>query len=237
MEKLSKLLGKPVINIFDGILEGYVKNVLLDEKLQKVVWIEIFDDENQEEKLVDAKSIFYTNQDAIMIKNGEHIFLADTMVQKETNPIGFKVYLINGKYVDKIIDAEIDDKLKVKNIILKNEKTLDKKAILSIGKNVIVQKTNKNIKLSTFAPNKVKIDDKTNSFVEILNNQPKPQIQMPKKVLTTSYEFLIGRKVGKNLYAENGQLIAKKQSKITSHIIDTASQNGKLKELTTFSLT
>ena len=236
MEKLSKLLGKPVINIFDAQLEGYVKNILIDDKFQKALWLEIFDDDNQEEKLVDAKGIYSIKQDAIMLKNGEKIFLADTIIQKEINPVGYKVYTQTGKFIDKVFDIEFDDKLNVKNIYLKDQNVLDKKMVLSIGKNVIIQKENKSTKISSFAPNKVKTENGSN-LVEIMETEQTKQIVVPKKVLTTSYEFLIGRKVGQNLYAENGQLIAKKQSKITSHIIDIASQNGKLKELTTYSLT
>lgn len=236
MEKLSKLLGKPVINIFDAQLEGYVKNILIDDKFQKALWLEIFDDENQEEKLVDAKGIYSIKQDAIMLKNGEKIFLADTVIKKEINPVGYKIYTQTGKYVDKVFDVEFDDKLRVKNIFLKTQNVLDKKMVLSIGKNIIIQKENKNAKISSFAPSKVKTENGSN-LVEIMETEQTKQIVVPKKVLTTSYEFLIGRKVGQNLYAENGQLIAKKQSKITSHIIDIASQNGKLKELTAYSLT
>ena len=150
--------------------------------------------------------------------------------------MGYKVYTQTGKFIDKVFDIEFDDKLNVKNIYLKDQNVLDKKMVLSIGKNVIIQKENKSTKISSFAPNKVKTENGSN-LVEIMETEQTKQIVVPKKVLTTSYEFLIGRKVGQNLYAENGQLIAKKQSKITSHIIDIASQNGKLKELTTYSLT
>lgn len=237
MEKLSKLLGKPVINIFDAQLEGYVKNILLDKKFQKAVWLEIFDDESQEEKLVDARNIYSLNQDAIMLKNSEHVFFSNTIIQKEINPIGYKVYTQNGSFVDKVLDIEFDEKLHVKNILLKTQNALDKKSVLSIGKNVIIQKTNKTTKLSTFAPSNVKIDSNLSNSVEIMETEQPKQIVVPKKMLTTSFDFLIGRKVGQNLYAENGQLIAKKQSKITNHIIDIASQNGKLKELTTYSVT
>ncbi|MBR4124519.1 MAG: hypothetical protein IKR12_03000 [Clostridia bacterium] len=236
MEKLSELLGKPVINIFEAQIEGYVKNILLDDKFQKALWLEIFDDENQEEKLVDVKSIYSFNKDAIMLKNSEHIILANTIIQKQFSLVGYKVYSQTGKFIDKVFDIEFDNRLHVKNILLKTQNILDKKLILSIGKNIIIQKENKTTKLSTFAPNKVKTNSATNNLVEIMETEPK-QIVVPKKVLTTSFDFLIGRKVGQNLYAENGQLIAKKQSKITSHIIDAASQNGKLKELTTYSLT
>ena len=236
MEKLSELLGKPVINIFEAQIEGYVKNILFDDKFQKALWLEIFDDENQEEKLVDVKSIYSFNKDAIMLKNSEHIILANTIIQKQFSLVGYKVYSQTGKFIDKVSDVEFDNRLHVKNIFLKTQNILDKKLILSIGKNIIIQKENKTAKLSTFAPNKVKTNSATNNMVEIMETEPK-QIVVPKKVLTTSFDFLIGRKVGQNLYAENGQLIAKKQSKITSHIIDAASQNGKLKELTTYSLT
>lgn len=238
MEKISKLLGKPIINIYEGALEGYVKNVLLDEKLDKIVWLEIFDDVSQEEKIVETKNIYNLNEDAIMIKNDEHVYIAETLILKAVNPIGFKVYLSNGKYQDKIADASFDDKLNIQNIYFQNESELDKKSILSIGKNLIIQKAQPNLKISNFRPNKVKLNNalSTGDKVEILQSETMNSTKMPKKILTTGYEFLIGRKVGQNIYTENGGLIAKKQSKITNQIIDVASQNGKLKELTTLSL-
>lgn len=236
MERISKILGKPIISIFDGNLEGYVKNVYVDKKLNKVLWLCAFDDETQEEKLIGSKNIYNFLEDAVMIKNSADIYLSNTVDLKEINPIGYKIYLLNGKQNGKIADFEIDEKMNVTNIILQDGTYFDKLYILNIGKDAIIQKENKNVKIANFRPRQIlDIPKDIDQKVEILEEKKEVKLA-PKKILTAGYEFLIGRKVGQNIYAENGQLIAKKQSKITSHIIDIASQNGRLKELTTYSL-
>ena len=236
MENISQLLGKPVINIYNGTLEGYVKNVLLDKKLQKILWLEIFDDNSQEEKLVSLKSVYSLNNEAIMIKNNENLFLLNTVNTDCINPIGYKIYNINGKFENKIVDAIYDEKQNIKTILLQNNTELKITEILNVGFGIIIKKDNKNVKLYCFKP-KTKIikNINTEQKVEALrkNNQVK---QHPNKILTAGYEFLIGRKVGQNIYSENQQLLVKKNSRITNQIIDIASQNGKLKELTTYSV-
>ena len=236
LENISKLLGKPVIDIYEGIIEGYVKNVLIDTKLEKVVWVEIFDDESQEEKILNFKDIIYCNFDALMIKNNSNVFIAETIETSSINPIGYKIYTTDGKYENKVSDIKFDDKHKVNSILLSSGEKLDSKDILKIGNGIIIKKNNKNIKISNFKPKSfININTTTEQHVEILSK--KNQLYSnPKKMLATGFDFLVGRKVGQNIYTKNKQLIIKKQSKITPHIINLASQNGKLKELTTFSI-
>ena len=239
LEYISKLLGKPVISIYNGKLEGYVKNVLVDKKLKKLVCLELFDDETQEEKLVEMKNMYSTNNDAIMLKNDEYVLLENTVFHDHINPIGFKVYTINGKYENRVKDLTFDDKLNIKEIYLQNNETLLKENILNLGDNLIIKKDNLKVKLSTFKP-RLKISE-----IEVLEEQKvtaleqenlKPVKTQPNKILTAGYEFLIGRRVGQNIYSDTKQLLVKKNSKINSQVIDIASKNGKLKELTTFSL-
>ena len=42
LENVSKFLGKPVVSIFNGNFEGYVKNILANKKLEKICYIELF---------------------------------------------------------------------------------------------------------------------------------------------------------------------------------------------------
>ena len=102
LEKISKILGKPVISIFDGTVEGYVKNVFADKKLCKVLWLCVFDDESQEEKLVETKNVYSFCEDAVMIKNNAGTYLLGTVDLQEINPIGYKIYQLNGKQKNKI---------------------------------------------------------------------------------------------------------------------------------------
>ncbi len=236
MENISKLLGKPVISIYDGNLEGYVKNVLIDKKLEKLCWLEIFDDESQEEKIVCLKNIYTLQSDAVMIKNSEQVYVLNTIDTKCINPIGFRVYELDGTYFSSITDLEYDEKLNVTNILLQDNKTLNICDVLNVGNGLVIKKNN-NTKLYNFKP-KAKIETKvTINQVVKMQTQTKKQIKVkPKKLLTPNYDFLIGRKVGKNIYTENKQILIKKDIKIDNKIIRIASNNGKLKELTSYSI-
>ncbi len=236
MERVSKFLGKPVISIYDANIEGYIKNVLLDKKMNKILWLCVFDDDSQEEKLISTASIYNFAESAVMIKNSENTFWLDTIDTKDINPIGYKVYNVDGKFVGQICDVEFNNHFTVQNIYLQNDELLEKSNILNVGEKVIIKKENKNISISNFKPKSIVVSSQTENIpVTILETERQEKLT-PKKVLTDGYEFLIGRKVGQNIYTENGQLIAKKNSKITAHIIDLASKNGQLKELTSYSL-
>ena len=239
LKKVSNLIGKPVVSIFDGNIDGYVKGVFVDRRLSKITMLSIFDDESQVEKFANLTDLVALDGDAIMLKNNQSIMLAETFAFEDINLIGFKVFDIEGKYLGKIADVEFDEKLTLQDIVLQDKQILKKSNVLKVGNNLLITYLEKRVTISCYKP-KTKFFDKTtkNVKVEIQENTHKERKTRayPKKVLTRGYEFLIGRKVGKNIYTENHQLIAKKQSKITSQTIDTASQNGKLKELTTYSI-
>lgn len=240
MEKISLLIGKPVVSIFDGNLEGYVLSVLFDKKMNKLQWIVFFDDETQEEKIVEAKSIYRIGQDAIMTKNTQNILLMDTLQDGGINIIGYSFFDIKGKLLNKISDVEIDENYKCKSIILKDNTSINQSEILSIGKSVVIKKDAK-VKLSNFCP-KVRIRSTKKDEQINVQIQEKPENistvvnPIPKKILTSNYNFLIGRKLGKNIYSDAGNLIAKINTKITSQTIDFASKNGKLRDLTVCSI-
>lgn len=54
-------------------------------------------------------------------------------------------------------------------------------------------------------------------------------------LVTTNYEFLLGRKLDRNLYSQNLELIARKNTKITADIINKARLLNKTRELIKFS--
>ena len=236
MERITKILGKPVLSIYDGEFIGYIKNVFVDEKLRKVLWLCIFDDNTEEEKIISPKGVYSFEGNAVMIKNKADIFLAGTIITKDISLIGYKIYSLDGTVTGKITDIEVDSKLYITNIFQQNDEQFDKTTVLKIGNSIIIQKNSKTDKLNDFRPRQISdLQISNNRKVVALKEQNQNKIQ-PTKLLTDGYGFLIGRKVGQNIYSENGTLLAKKQSVITAHLIDTASQNGKLKELTTYSL-
>ena len=237
LSNISNLLGKPVISVYDGKIEGYIKNILTDKKISKLVWLCVFDDESQEEKLVGFCDIYHHDKDAVMIKNSDNVLLFDTVILEEINPIGYKVFDVEGKSCGKVLDLTFKENYYIEKLMLQSDQYLERKDILNIGDNLILTKGEKAVKISSFkTKTRVLTSIAKEVKVEIQNSNTKPAKTQPKKFLTAGFEFLIGRKVGQNIYADNKQLIAKKNSKITNQIIDTASKNGKLKELTTLSV-
>lgn len=72
-------------------------------------------------------------------------------------------------------------------------------------------------------------ETKTKSKYDISKSPTQPIM------ITTNYEFLIGRKIERNIYSQNRELIAKKNSKITTNTINLARMFGKTRELIKFS--
>lgn len=239
--KVKELLGKPVISIYDGKIEGYVNNVAFDKKLNKLKGIQFFNDDTQEELFTFTTNIYKVGEDAITIKNSADMLLANTLNIDNINPINFEVFSIYGKLISKLTDVEIDNFYKVNSIVLQNNDILKPADILNLGNNVmLIKDTSKNIKLCNFKKQtKIIPNSKNNILVEIQQDLPLLNTvvnPIPTKLTTNNYSFLIGRKVDKNIYADNKELIIKKQSKITNTVIDIACKYGKLKDLTISSL-
>lgn len=233
MEKVSNLLGKPILNIFEGKIEGFVKTIYFDKKLDKLCWIEFFNDTTQEEKMINAKNIYHVGQDAITIKNGDEIYNENLIFNECINPIHLDVFSVIGDKIGKVCDIQINDKFMVEQVVLSDQKTMSQKNILNAGNVIIFKQENENFKVINFkSKNKIK-NIKSQTKVQILNTNNNP---LPKKLITKNYAFLIGRKVDKNIYADNSELIIKKNTKINQMIIDIACKNGKLKDLASNSI-
>ncbi|MGN1221647.1 MAG: PRC-barrel domain-containing protein [Christensenellales bacterium] len=238
MKTLSNLIGKPIISIYNGKIEGYVKNLLFDKKLTKLCFLQFFDDNTQEEKLLNVKSIYSIGQDAIILKNSFEIILDTIDESNYINPNNFQIYSVAGNKIGKVADITLNDKNKIENLVLQDKTKLLLKNILNVGDRVIILKEGQSkLKISDFKSktNIIKYS-KSNIKVEIQNGVTVIKPQKPNKVIANNYEFLIGRKTNKNIYADNGELLVKKQTKISTNIIDVVCRNGKLKELTANSI-
>ena len=164
LEKISSIIGKPVISIFDGNLEGYIKNVYVDKNFKKIKWLCVFDNETEEEKLINTKSIYNLNFDAIMIKNSSQTYPMESIDIDCINPIGYKIYRSSGKETGKVTDFYYDEKFNVKSLFINNQTIYDSISILKVGKNLIIEKETDTEKLCNFGPKKI-------SEIKPLSNQ------------------------------------------------------------------
>ncbi len=254
MNLLSEIISKPVLNLYNGKIEGTVKNICFDSSFKKILGFKMFDND-EEEFLIDSSKIYNIGQNTIIIKNSEALTnTINEITCTENNPINLNTYTMTGEYIGKLIDIEFNDKFEAITFITDQDVKIKREEIFNVSQNIIVNNTNKKITLSSFKP-KVKIskileeqkvitilpkiednvieeeqikeDDKKEAFK--IYNQPTPQ-----KLIGNS-NFLIGRKAIKTIYGLNNEIIIKKDNIINAKNLENAKKHSKLVELTVFS--
>jgi sporulation protein YlmC with PRC-barrel domain len=196
-----------------------------------------------------------------VVKNRDCINLKEEIILEQNNPVNNSVYTTQGNFLGKVVDVAIDDKQNVEFLELDNQtKILTKQIAVSGVDAIIVQDNQKLVRISNFKkrgmPNKnlvstvqeVKI--MPTDVLPTLTNDQKVSIQqipngikypfnsksLPIKISSSNFKFLIGRKAERTIYADNQELIIKKNNKITNRTVEIAKVHGKLRELTMFSL-
>lgn len=220
MSKISNIISKQVVSLYEANLVGTIVNVFFDEKLCKLKGLIVVDDENEKEYELSLKDVFSMSKDAFVIKNVSK--LKEVILQEDfNNPINKVCISINGEILGKIIDVEIDNGV-VENIILENGKQLSSSMVVACENVVIVNDTNNSVKRSGFAPKMKKINT-DNIIVKIQQSNvedEKKQVQLiPPRFVAKSMLGQVSLKTVKGL---NNEIIVKKGELITSAIIEKA---------------
>ena len=243
MNKLSELISKPVISIYDGQNEGTVGNILFDRKRKKALFAVIFDNSEESPERVLPLQKIYSIGDSIMIRNSGNLELMsnlDLSLSNLYNPVMTTAYDTSGKKYGQINDIIIDDNYNISEFIFSDGVKCNCKKIANFNDSVcILYKENDTIKLWALKQ-RVKIPkDHNQSIVQIMNSEDM-QTQEKSPILpnraVANYKLLLDRKVTKNISSLNGKVIIRKDTKISNTIIDLAKRYGVLRELTQFSM-
>lgn len=248
MNLLSEIISKPVLNLYSGKIEGTISSVIFDETYKKIQLLKVFDEE-EEEYCLSSSKIYSIGKNSIVIKNSEALSLClNELNTKDNNPINLDVYTTSGDHLGKLVDIELNDKFQVENFLTLEQKIPHKK-LINIGNNLIINTTDKQVKLSNLKPKISKNNIKLNNVISILPKIEDPQTEneepvkklykistetVPQKVIGNS-NFLIGRKALKTIYGLNHEIIIKKDNLINAKNLETAKKHSKLVELTVFS--
>lgn len=236
MKKISQLISTSVISLFESNEIGIVYNLIFDYKTKKCKYICILNEENNMMYTLKYQDVVSFGNDCVCIKNIGTIEPVDNLAPKLNplaSPLNKKVFTVDGDYLGDCRDIEIDDNGNILNLILENKK-IEKSQIANIGSVIIASESY--IKISKFRPD-VKIKKVTNEEspkVTILSTPPIPSTTNPSKLITDS-RFLIGRKILQDIFAQNGEVIARNGGTITKAILTKASSYGKLLEVARFS--
>lgn len=230
MSKVSNIISSYVVSVYNGQIEGIVNNILFNNKKQaKYLVIS----QNDEQFLVlETKDIYKTGEGAVIIKNSDVLSLMESseLKMKECfSPINSIVVSIDGDYIGHVSDIELDNKYNIKNFIVDGQ-VFDLNKVINISESAIIINTlDTKTSLSKFK-SKTKIvmgnERITNQTVSVMSSQT----ILPNRTML-NYNFLIGRKVSKDILNFNGEIIIKENQTVNSKVLDIARINGKLREL------
>ncbi len=236
MTKLSQLISLPVFSIFEGNMEGIVENALINLDRNTIEFLIIYSEDDNLKKIIAFNDIYSLSESGIAIKNSSYINLSESMELKSCkcyNPINTFAFKTDGSMLGKVQDVEFT-KNKVSGFVISNT-TYPIKSILSFNDKLTLIKSTKNQRISNFKLQEIKANI-METKVSIFNSTPniKDIIITPKKAVI-NYNFLLNRKVTKDISAPSGEVLLKKDAKISLSTINTAKQFGKIKELTLYS--
>ena len=176
MKKLTELIGKPVLNLYESKIQGTIKDVLFDKNFKKLKYFVIFEDTDNdlnEEKILKSRDIYNIGQNAVVIKNGGYLEVKTIIIDEKTNPINNDCYNSSGDYLGKVVDVLLDDNFFIEQILLDNNERINVAEIITNGDNVLlVQNKDKVVKLFSFKSRAIKNNEENKKIlVEILNNE------------------------------------------------------------------
>lgn len=226
MFKVSQFISLPVINIFKSRIEGYVENVCFDNSKKRLTYIKVFDETNDTYKLVKFSDIF-AFKDAIFIKNSSKITLyenLDNLQADLTNPLTSIVYSLDGSLIGKIDEIEVLKNGYIEYITI-NKNSFTPSQIVGLGNQITIVSKDKKTSLSRFAPQRKKISSLAPS------QEPVVKIMSTPLHSDNNYQFLLNRKILKDIKTQNGEIIAHQNSIVNLSTITKLKYYGKLKEL------
>jgi len=243
MTKVSTIISLPVLSLYEGELIGQITKLYFDKKLKKLEYVTV-SCEGDLNYILSTKNIYKLGKNAVTIKNTSCLTLdfEFDFANFLATAIDSKTYTIQGEYLGKINEITIDEKFKVVDIILDNDKILDCKQLASCGKNtIIVYDNSTKISVSrfksSFAPKILKKHSETK--VETLPIEPiieeiNQEITLP-TTASNNPNFIVGRIATKDILLDDKKVLIKQFSTITEKIVKLATYHNKLKELMLFS--
>ena len=235
MLKVSEIISKEVVSIYEGEILGTIKNVVLNSTLTKVIKFVFFNDDTDTESCVLVNNLFSISEDGILVKNMTKVeFCAD----EENNPINKKIFSVSANDLGVITDILINEKGNVLKFTTSKNLDVFPLDILKFEQVCIVNNAEKQVKISSFKPKNnltIQTDILENIQVKIVKmdemlKTKKATPTFPTKV-TTNINNLIGKKVTKTITGLNNEIIIKQYNTISKHTLDMAKIHNKTTEL------
>lgn len=239
--KISDYLGRLVINLAAAKEEGIIINGILDDKLKKLSYFVIINEDNLEEieLYLPIKSILH-GTDTLFVKDNKYIEQLEPKYIK--CPLNARVFNTDGELLGIVKDMEFDEKGYTTKLILENGEIMQSEILIATSSIITVKgiRKIKVIRKKPIAPPEVEnmmniperefLSPKDDFYqYDSVNDENNPE--QPPRIIA-DYTFLLGRIVSKNIYSYNSEVLVPANTKIDDAVVKLARNNGKLVELT-----
>ena len=232
MSKISDIISKQVVSLYEARLVGTIVNVNFDEKFSKLKSFIVVDEEGDRELELSVKDV-YSQKDSFVIKNEAK--LKAVFFEAETNnPINKICITIAGEVLGKISDVELCGE-EVKEILLESGVKVTPEQVVACESVLIINSGENKVKRAGFAPRAKKVNT-DNIVVKIQEEEiPSEEKIIPKPVQLVPPRFvaktLLGQISLKTIKGLNNEIIVKKGEQITNKVLERAKLHNVLNQL------
>ena len=232
MSKISDIISKQVVSLYEARLVGTIVNVNFDEKFSKLKNFIVVDEEGDRELELSVKDV-YSQKDSFVIKNEAK--LKAVFFEAETNnPINKICITIAGEVLGKISDVELCGE-EVKEILLESGVKVTPEQVVACESVLIINSGGNKVKRAGFAPRAKKVNT-DNIVVKIQEEEIPPEEKItPKPVQLVPPRFvaktLLGQISLKTIKGLNNEIIVKKGEQITNKVLERAKLHNVLNQL------
>lgn len=109
MRKVSEILGKNIISLYEGKRIGIIENVAFDKKLKKLKSFIVYDEDGDDidRLFVPSGGVKIEGENAVMIKNLEKVVEDTKNIYSKKNPMNADVYNLKGTLLGKVNEVLI----------------------------------------------------------------------------------------------------------------------------------
>jgi uncharacterized protein YrrD len=227
MKKSVEIINLPIISIVDGNEIGSVKSLVINPEKGAVDFLTIDQEEWQESvKAIPFKKVVGIGEYALMIENENAIIdlseipIANQLVDKKITINDSRVITRKGQLIGDVTEYVIDDETgKIIEMFIKMKESqisISADQVITYGKNIIIN------------------EEAAENDVLKASRKPVELVREEKSVVNQAFlslrdkqrELLIGKKVMKNIYNTEGQLIIEEETILDKEDIERAQEAG-----------
>ncbi len=231
--KVSEIISKEIISIYECESVGTVKDVCFNKLLKKVNGFVFFNDDSDLDCYIPTSKIYKLYDEGILIKNTRKI---EYFYDESNNPINKKVFSIAGKDCGKIVEIEITQEGNVEYMLTSKGEQINPDNILTNGINIIlIKEQDQKISISSFKPkDKIEVSHENLQVkivkMPIIEEQEFSPISTPPKI-TTNTSSLLGKRAKRTIMGLNNEVIVKQNQLISQYTLNLAKKHNKTNEL------